>query len=161
VRGCPTPHEAEPPTARLSAPDVPDADAALRLLISSVHRLNVRFQAAATQEMFRKEIAIINDRLAQLEEGAPLRVPIQSLAPEPFEIIKPMEAVVRFLDDQYVASFFDANLSTGGDTQTEAIANLRELIVGTFELLTETRDVDLGPGPRRQKAVLAEFVRRR
>lgn len=138
-----------------------DVHETLQSLTSSVQELNVRFQAVAALEMVRNEITVINGRLARLEEGAAIRVPIQSLAPEPYELIKPIEAVVQFVDDEYIASFFDANLSTGGDTQVDAISNLRDLMVGTFELLAETKDSDLGPGPRHQKAVLREFVRGR
>ncbi|GAF95929.1 unnamed protein product, partial [marine sediment metagenome] len=36
----------------------------------------------------------------------------------------------------YIATFFDANISASGDTQTEAIFNLKDMIVGTFEILS-------------------------
>jgi len=158
---CPEFDESEDFGAELADISTVDVHETLQSLTSAVQELNVRFQAVATLEMVRNEIAVINSRLARLEEGAAICVPIQSLAPEPYELIKPIEAVVQFVDDEYVASFFDANLTTGGDTQVEAISNLRDLIVGTFELLTETKDSDLGPGPRQQKAVLREFVRGR
>ncbi len=136
-----------------------DVHETLESLTTAVEKLTVRFKAVAPLEMVRNEFSVVYDRLARLEEGASIRVPIQSLAPEPYELIKPIEVVVQFMDDEYTASFFDANLSTGGDTQVEAISNLKDLIVGTFELLTETKDTELGPGPSRQKAVLREFIR--
>ena len=114
-----------------------------------------------TLEMVQKEIAAINSRLAKLEERAPLYVPIQSLAPEPYEIVKPMEVVVQFVEGEYVASFLDGNLSTGGDTQAEALSNLKASIVGTFEILTGMKDSELGPGPLQDKKTLEEFVRRK
>jgi hypothetical protein len=129
-----------------------DAKKIHQLLTSMVRDWKARFQTVVSFEVFRNELAAINSRLARLEEMAPLRVPIQSLAPEPYDILKPIEAVVQFVDGECVASFFDANLSTGGDTQAEAIFNLKALIVGTFEILVETKDSDLGPGPRQQKA---------
>lgn len=142
----------------METPEI-DQQAVLQLVAETASELREKLRTVASMEMVRKELAIVNSRLDHLEQQAPLVVPIQSLAPEPYELIKPIEAVVQLVDDEYIASFFDANLSTGGDTQVEAISNLRDLIVGTFELLTETKDSDLGPGPRQQKAVLKEFVR--
>jgi hypothetical protein len=112
-------------------------------------------------EIIREEISSVSSRLTRLEQEAPLVVPIQSLAPEPYEIVKPIQAVVHFVEGEYIASFFDANLSTGGDTQTEAVHNLKALIVGTFEILAGIKDSELGPGPLQDKKTLEEFVRRK
>jgi len=131
----------------------------LHFLTTAVEKLTTRFKAVAPLEIVRNEFSVVYDRLARLEEEASVRVPIQSLAPEPYDLMKPIEVVVQSIDDEYTASFFDANLSTGGDTQAEAVSNLRDLIVGTFELLNDTDDSELGPGPGRQKAVLREFIR--
>ena len=88
-----------------------------------------------------------------------LQVPIQSLAPEPYEVIKPFQVVVRPADGEYIASFFDANLSASGETQAEAVLNLKDIIAGTFEILAEMKEAELGPGPLRQKKTLEEFIR--
>jgi len=60
-----------------------------------------------------------------------------------------------------VASFFDANLSASGDTEREAVSNLKDMIVLSLEMFEKLSDEQLGPGPARQKVVLADFVRRR
>lgn len=39
-------------------------------------------------------------------------VPITTLAPEPYELIRDILAVVRPADDEFIATFFDANIST-------------------------------------------------
>ena len=39
------------------------------------------------------------------------------------------------------------------------MSNLKALLVDTFEILTETKDFDLGPGPLRDKKTLEEFIR--
>ena len=57
-----------------------------------------------------------------------------------------------------MASFADANINTSGETQQEAYANLRELILDVLDSLTALPESKLGPGPRRQLAVLREFV---
>lgn len=156
---CQEPYESEGyEEAEQTGAFVADAEV-MRLLTSVARELKEKLQTVAPLDLVRKEIAGIKGRLARLEEGAAIRVPIQSLAPASYELVKPIEAVVQLMDDEYVASFFDANLSTGGDTQVEAMSNLRDLIVGTFEILIETKDSELGPGPSRQKAVLREFIR--
>jgi hypothetical protein len=67
--------------------------------------------------------------------------------------------VVRPSDGEYEATFFDANIGIIGDTEEEAVRNLKLLIVDTFEML-ESNEASLGPEPARQLAVLREFLRR-
>ncbi|MBM4027620.1 MAG: hypothetical protein FJ280_19785 [Planctomycetes bacterium] len=91
--------------------------------------------------------------------AAALLVPIQSLAPEPYEVVKPFQVVVRPADGEYIASFFDANLSASGETQAEAVLHLKDVIAAAFEILAEMKEAELGPGPLRQKKTLEEFIR--
>jgi hypothetical protein len=41
-------------------------------------------------------------------------VPIVTFAPEPFDIIKEIPVVVQPTDDEFSATFFDANINTQG-----------------------------------------------
>ncbi len=109
-------------------------------------------------ETIEAEVLLLKDRCVLLERTAPLVVPIETFAPEPYEVIKPFHCVVRLQDGEYIASFFDANLSASGDTYSEAVFNLKDVIVGTFEMLTMMDEDDLGPGPLQQKRVLEEFM---
>jgi len=86
-------------------------------------------------------------------------VPVQSFYPEAIVIIKPFSVVVSWTGEDFVATFYDANLNASGDTDEEAFSNLKDVIVATFELLTLSRD-NLGPGPRMQLGVLEEFIKR-
>jgi len=88
-----------------------------------------------------------------------VNVPIQSLAPEPYEVIRPFIAVVRQQDDEYVATFFDANLSASGETEAEAIMNLKDIVVATYELLIAHDRETLAPGEGRTMDVLQVFIR--
>jgi len=89
-----------------------------------------------------------------------LVVPITSLAPEPYRLISPVMAVLQGNDGDYTASFFDANIGSSGETQQEAIDNLKELLIMSFESLADDDDNSLGPQMRRQKAVLSSFITR-
>ena len=51
------------------------------------------------------------------------------------KIKKELHAVVRSHGDEHIATFFDANISASGDTETEAVSNLKDTIIGIFECL--------------------------
>jgi hypothetical protein len=85
---------------------------------------------------------------------------ITSFAPEPFSLLRPIEALVEPIDDTFVASFFDANISASGDNQREAFDNLKSFILDTYESLHAEPPERLGPEPRRQLAVLDSFLRK-
>ena len=120
-----------------------------------------RWEEAARLETLQREVALLKGRCAVLERLSPILVPIESFAPEPYEVVKPLHAVVRYQNEQYIASFFDANLSASGDTQVEAVLNLKDIIAGTFEILTTLQESELGPGPLQQRKVLEEFVQKK
>jgi uncharacterized radical SAM superfamily protein len=105
-----------------------------------------------------REIEAIKDKLSKL--GA-ITVPIQTLAPEDLEVIKEIPVVVQRMDDDYIASFFDANINASGDTDAEAVTNLKDILVTVFNHLDTLPPAKLGPRPRRQLAVLRDFIRRR
>ena len=115
----------------------------------------------ASIEGLEKEILLLKNRCDYLERNAPVTVLIESFAPEPYEIIKPFHVTIKFQEEQYIASFFDTNLSASGDTQEESFANLKDIIVGTFEIFTTMDDDKLGPGPLHQKRLLVEFIRKK
>lgn len=87
-------------------------------------------------------------------------VPITTFAPEPFEVLLPMSVVIQSLGDEHLATFFDANINASGETQEEAFANLKDVLLGTFQMLERMDESKLGPGPRHQRAVLTECIRR-
>ena len=87
-------------------------------------------------------------------------VPITTLEPEPFDLLRSIPVVVQPTDDGYLATFFDANIGMTGDTKEEAVANLRVLLADVFEEL-EREENRLGPQLVRQLAVLRSFMKRR
>jgi hypothetical protein len=88
-------------------------------------------------------------------------VPITSLAPEPFDVLKDIKAVVQPCDDEFMASFFDANINTAGCNEQEAIDNLKDLLVSRFQFLSEQPTNQLAAPLAKQIAVLREFIRRK
>jgi len=105
-------------------------------------------------------VEILENRASEFLDPQSLIVPVMTLDPEPFQLLREMQFVVRPTDDGYLATLFDANLGMTGDTREEAVANLKVLIVDIFDQLEQNED-KLGPEPARQIAVLRSFMRRR
>jgi hypothetical protein len=83
---------------------------------------------------------------------------ISTLGIDGFELKKPIPITVTRDGDGFIAGFLDANISTGGETLPEAIANLQSLLVDLFKDLSGESETRLGPEVRRQKRVLMEAV---
>jgi dCTP deaminase len=87
-------------------------------------------------------------------------VPLTSLEPGRYELARDIPVVLQPSDDGFTATFFDANIGSSGDTEEEAIDNLRTLIIDTFELLESTQVEKLGREPRRRLKVLRSLIRK-
>jgi hypothetical protein len=107
------------------------------------------------------------DRLAKIERDVlalkalsqSIIVPVTTLSPEPFELSRPLMIVVQPDDDSFTATFFDANINASGNTQADAVANLKDLLVTFFVMLEKEKK--LGKGPTRQLAVLRDVMRQK
>jgi dCTP deaminase len=87
-------------------------------------------------------------------------VPLIDLEPGRYELERDIPVVLQPSDDGFIATFFDANIATGGDTEQEALDNLRSLIIDTFEMLESEPSEKLGPEPQRQLRVLRSVIRK-
>lgn len=111
--------------------------------------------------VLKQEIDALRKSLDQLAAPHRLRIPVATLAPEPYEIIRPFEAIVELSEGEYIGSFFDAGISASGESPMEAFANLKDMVTGVFGLLLDMDGAHLGPEPKRQLDVLREFIRRK
>ena len=149
-------------TRRGTSPLSTDWVQGVRDLISPFQeRMLSGIEHSVTLAHMETRIAALEKAMPSLTSGTAISVPIQSLAPEPCEILKPFQVVVTESDGEYIACFYDANLSASGDTSEEAVLNLKDTIVAVFEMLNSTCPENLGPGPTGQIAVLREFIRER
>lgn len=106
------------------------------------------------------KVQAIIDRLDALKLPPCKVVPLTTFAPEPFVLLKDIPVVIEESDGEYMASFFDAGIATMGDNPQEAFDNLKDLILGRFEILTGDMPHKLAPPVKRQAAVLREFIRK-
>jgi len=88
-------------------------------------------------------------------------VPINTFAPEPYDIIRQTLAVVQPSAKGFIASLYDANIHASGDTEEEAFRNLKSLTLDLLDSLSAESPGTLGPEPRRQLAVLQQFIQKK
>lgn len=133
-------------------------DTAKQVLENLARIVHTRPQTELRLVTLNTRINFLESALDDIRSRAAVVVPIQSLAPEPFELLKPIHALVQQSGEDFVASFLDANINASGETQEESLTNLKDLIVGSFEALQTIAD-KLGPGPSKQLAVLGQFLK--
>jgi hypothetical protein len=90
----------------------------------------------------------------------PVWIPIDSFTPEPYRVSVPFTAVLACQEDEFIASWFDADIHAAAETEEQAYSELKSMILDTFDRLEELGDSELGPGPRRQKQVLRSHIAR-
>lgn len=88
-------------------------------------------------------------------------VHIESFEPEPYLIRQPLPIFIERSETGVGASFHEANIHAAGDTDQEALDNLRSLVLDIFESLERSRASRLGPEPLRQLAVLRTYIKRK
>lgn len=109
-------------------------------------------------------IDAIDARVLSLEKRRPtiLTTIVKSLACGDIEVIRSIPVTIEAeVDGGFIASFFDAGISSGGETIQEAIESLQDFVATSFRTLEKLADVNLGPKMLRQKLVLTEFLCRR
>jgi predicted RNase H-like HicB family nuclease len=111
--------------------------------------------------LLEKVVVQLKNRISRLESKTSVLVPIQMFDSMEFSVQHPFLAVVQPDEDGFNATFFDANIGTSGDTQDEAVANLKDLILITFEQFESLEHENkLGPEPARQLSVLRKVIKR-
>lgn len=76
---------------------------------------------------------------------------IISLPDDDVQMLKPIVATVEKLEfNNYLAFVPEVNLNASGDSKAEAIANLQDIIAGTYRLYAMLPPESLGPEPTRQ-----------
>ena len=110
-------------------------------------------------EKLEEEVRALTEHCKRLKDWQSIIVPITTFDPEPFELFKEILVVVQPDDDSFVATFFDANINASGNTQVDAVANLKDMMVSLFDVLE--KEPKLGKTPAHQLAVLRTRMRRK
>ena len=144
------------------------AAAVVRQVTSVEEQLRAVFGYTKRLDELCERVAGLESKVEQVlkrlgELGALRRsflVPIETLEPEPYEITRPFTAVVIEGEGEFEASIFDLGIFASGETEGEAIANLKETLADTVDRLNGLPDARLGKGPLRQKNLLNKCIRK-
>jgi hypothetical protein len=116
-------------------------------------------------ETLEREIACVKAQVAEIQKSRSIQVPINTFAPMPFEPTKPISVLVEPVSDEsgepceYIATFVDGVVSATGDTIEDAVAMLKDRMVGQLKSLGKAAPASLGMIPRQQLAALQSVMR--
>jgi hypothetical protein len=102
----------------------------------------------------------LEQRIQRLESLQSRIIPIDSFAPEPYTVLKPILITVHSVDGGFSAGWFDANIHFSGDNEDDAIMNIKNLILDFFSTFSNEPLEKLGPEPIRQLAVMKEYIQK-
>ncbi len=115
-------------------------------------------QSAARLDTLEEEVKALKRHLV---EGSPsITAPIQTFAPDPYELRQELKALILPDGDSFVATLVDANINASGETVQEAVANLKDTMIDLLEMLGKMPKEKLGSRPARQLAYLRSVMRR-
>ena len=92
----------------------------------------------------KARVDTLERKLAELPKSS-IIVPISTFAPEPFDLLKEIKVVVRSCDDEFLATFFDANVNASGCNETDAVNSLKEMLLRRFDYLDRMPTEKIGP----------------
>jgi hypothetical protein len=108
--------------------------------------------------LFEIAVSELKSQLNTLEAAKTRIVPINTFAPEKYDLLKPILVSVQAVDDEFEAGWFDANIHTTGENEEEAVSNLKSLILDYFDSFSKEPNEKLGIEPQRQFAVIKTFI---
>lgn len=101
----------------------------------------------------------LEDEVVQLAgQARSFRVTISNLFPYRAKLRKAIEANVRPSNDSWVASFFDANVHASGETEIDALDNLKGMLVDMLQSLTKIERSRLSRELQRTLEVLSNSI---
>ena len=112
-------------------------------------------------QRLEKRVHSLEEKIADKVSLQPYVARIATLVPVRLQMKKDIPVLLKPQGEEFVASFLDANVNASGETEAEALNNLKATLATVFEKLRSLPAKNLGPGPARQLAVLREFIETR
>jgi hypothetical protein len=107
-----------------------------------------------------REVAALKSEIQRLKGLRSYVVTLTSLAPLPIQMINQIPVTIEGDGEDFTASFVEGNISASGETEADAIANFKESLLSTYEVLEGLTPQQRGPLPTRQWEILQNVVRR-
>lgn len=101
-----------------------------------------------------RKVTRLSRQIDDLRKQQSVIVPISTLAAGRVALKRDIQVVVQREDDEYIATFFDANISASGESDVEAVDALKEIMCAKFLKFSELGQEKLGRQPARQLEAL-------
>jgi hypothetical protein len=115
---------------------------------------------ASTVETITSRMDMLMAEIEEIRNAKTFVVPLTTLAHEPLQMKLNIPATVEGNGEEFTATFSEANVSASGETEADAIANLKGSLVATYEFLESLPENERGPLPARQWEVLRNVLTR-
>jgi hypothetical protein len=106
------------------------------------------------------EVTTLKCEIQRLHQLRTYVVPLATLTPEPFQMTQQIPVTIEGDGEDFTATFVEANVSASGETEADAIANFKESLLSSYELLENLSPNQMGPLPTRQWEILQNVVKR-
>jgi hypothetical protein len=101
----------------------------------------------------------LRQEISGLQNSRTYVVPLTTLSPA-FQMTEKIPVTIEGDGESFTATFVEANISASGETEGDAIANFKESLMSTYEILEHLPASQLGELPTRQWSILQRIVRR-
>jgi hypothetical protein len=151
-----------------SPPNLKDAIAGVmwttRRIFTETQRRERRWDVALVAmrdniETLTREMSGLKCEIQRLQQSRVYVVPLTTLT-QPFEMVQQIPVTIEGDGEDFTATFVEANVSASGETEADAIANLKDSLLSSYELLENLPPNQLGPLPTRQWEILQNVVKR-
>jgi hypothetical protein len=154
---------ANEPQRMHSTADWPRSFAAAVVLNASVLATMSQSIAKTDDRIFNIEqkLTTISEEVSKPRNQSPFTLVITTLHSSEYELRRDVPVLIEQVEEEeFVASFVDADVYTSGETMSAAIENLRAALISTLRTWSSVDTAKLGPLPRRQLATLERLLRR-
>ena len=108
----------------------------------------------------RADLIGLTEEIQRIQETHIFVIPLATLAPQPYRMLHQIPVTIKEDGDEFVASFTEASVSASGETEADAIANFKEMMLSLYEIFESTPVDRMGPLPTRQWNILRNVVQR-
>ncbi len=113
-----------------------------------------------SMQTLTNEISSLKSEIQRLERSRAYVVPLTTLTADNFRMTQQIPVTIEGDGEDFTASFVEANISASGETEADAIANFKESLLSSYEVLEGLTPNQLAPLPARQWGILQNVVRR-
>src|SRR5437016_7856262 len=82
--------------------------------------------------LIEKRVARLTSAVQDLQEGRTITVPVESFEGEDVTLRKPFSIVISPDEEEFTATWFDANIGATGENPVEALGVLKQFIAARF-----------------------------